>query len=325
MAIKPRMRKNPRPSMTLSRPIQHYSTATAKVGFFHHALRAVRYPGTLFESRGLLWNFARRDLLSRFRGSSLGVFWVLVQPLFMFAVYFAVFGILFAPRGSLDSGPDPFFAIYLFSGILAFGWINEGTAASMASITTNNNLVKKVRFPCELLPLVPVIVGGAVYLVGCCVLITAGLILGQVSLGWHTLWWPVLFVLILGFVCGLGLLLSAANVFVRDISHLYRIVSMAWFFLTPNFWPISDMRAQLGDVGLGWFVDLLMWNPAVPFVLAQRQVFGVGHTQPLAKQALDFPHSLTEHLLMALGWTLFALFVGYGFFKSRRHKFADLV
>ena len=306
--------------------VQHYSVATAKTGFLHHALRLPEFPRTLVRSRELLWNFARRDLLARFRGSLLGVLWVLVHPLFLFSVYFAVFGILFAPATKLAAdGPDPQFAIYLFSGIVSFSWITESLGTGMAAIVGNANLVKKVRFPCELLPLVPPLVGGVVYVVGCVVLLVAGLIAGRAEIGPAIAFWPLLVLIHLGFICGLGMFLAAVNVFIRDVSHLWRVFAQAWFFLTPIFWELDLIREKLGAVGLGSLADLLLLNPASPIVLAQRQVFGIGQDLPPELLAARYPYSLTTNLMMGGMWAVFFMFVGYGFFSSRRHKFADLV
>lgn len=304
---------------------EHYDVATAQTGWLYHALRVGGYAKTISTSSSLLWNFLRRDLLGRFRGSFGGFFWVLVQPLFLFCVYFAVFGILFAPRASLDSGPDPFFAVYLFAGIIMFTAISEGVTSGLTAVTGNANLVKKVRFPCELLPIVPVLVAAVVYAVGCVVLVIMGLAFDKVNLSFKLLLWPVLVVIMIGMTTGIGLLLAAANVFVRDIQHLFRVITMAWFFLTPNFWQFDMLEDKFSTVGMGWIETALLFNPATPLVLANRQVFGMGDDATPELYAEVFPMTLTENLLAGLAWAVFFLFVGYGLFKSRRHKFADLV
>ncbi len=305
--------------------IQHYSAENARTSLLHHAVRVGDYPAMLVRRHSLLWNFFRRDLLGRFKGSALGIFWVLIQPVFMFCVYFAIFGILFAPRDDPAGGPNPAFAMYLFAGILSFGAINESTSTALGSILGSANLVKKVKFPCEMLPLVPVLVSMVVYIVGCGVLLIAGLAFGEVRIGLDFLWWPVLIVVQLVFATGVGLLLAGANVFLRDIGHLYRIFATAWFFLTPNFWRLDMVESTFSGVGAGWVANALLFNPALPMVLAQRQVFGIGHTWSDELYAGAFPFSLPVNIALSFAWAAFALVLGYGFFKSRRHKFADLV
>ncbi|MCA8943107.1 MAG: ABC transporter permease [Planctomycetes bacterium] len=302
---------------------EHYSAETANTSLLHYAARTPEYARTLRERRSLLWNFVHRDLLGRFKGSLFGVFWVLIQPIFLFVVYFAIFGILFAPR--LEEGPDKLFALYMFSGILIFTAIQEATNASLTSIVNNANLVKKVKFPCELMPLVPAIVAAAVLVVGCLVLVVAGLLIGGLVFDARLLYFPVLIVAFVGMTGGMGLLLAGANVFVRDIAHLYRIFTSAWFFLSPIFWRLDQVESKFSEIGMGWLSYALMLNPAFPIVMAQRQVFGIGDSLPPAEYAADFPWSLTTNVLVSLAWAVFFLVVGYGFFKSRRHKFADLV
>ena len=311
--------------MTITQQVHHYSVAHAKRGFLQHALPAYRYPADVWRSRVLLWNFFRRSLLGRFRGSLGGVLWVLVHPIFQFLVYFAVFGILFAPRDELQGGPDAVFAVYLFAGILVFGTITESTTSGLSSILGNGNLVKKVAFPCELLPLTPVLVATIVYVVGCVVLMAVGLATGVVSPGWSLLAWPVLVVCLVVFCTGFAMLLAAANVFVRDIAHIWNILSLAWFFMSPVFWRLSRITDKFDDFGVPWAVDLLVLNPAYNLLLAQRQVFGIGWSLPPAEYLEWFPHSLGHNLMCGAAWSVVMFVVGYGFFMSRKHKFADLV
>ena len=306
-------------------PVHSYSAETAPRGFFAHAW-PFGYPRRAWEGRILLWNFLRRDLLGRFKNSLGGVFWVMVHPIFQFLVYYVIFGLLF-DRGNVPGQPDGFFAVYLFSAIVAFSWITENASRGMNAITSNANLVRKVVFPCELLPLTPVLVAGVVYLVSCLVLLVVGLITGNVVIGLHFLAWPVLVALLLVFGAGLAMLLATANLLFRDVQHLWGIFQMAWFFLTPNVWDVPMIRDKLAKVGYEGAVDLMVLNPAYCFVMAQRQIFGVGDR--LVEGGLVysdyFPLSLGQNLLGCTVWALLMLFLGYGFFMSRKRKFADLV
>ncbi|MCB9890573.1 MAG: ABC transporter permease [Planctomycetes bacterium] len=308
--------------MTVSHDFVHsYDTATAKHGFWQYAFQWPRYFSQVVRSRALFWNFARRELLSRFRGSAGGIFWVLIQPIFQFAIYFFVFGFLFEHR-TQTGGPSTDFAIYLFSGILIFNTLMEGTTQAMQSVVSSSNLVKKVAFPCELLPLSPVIVSQTVYLVGCVVLLTAGLITGDIVLSAKILAWPLVFLCALVMSTGIGLLLAATNVFARDIAHLYRIVAQAWFFMTPIFWPL-DLVAQK-VTGAPWILNIMLLNPAYPVTMAARQVIGLPESIPPSAARL-VPMTLTGNLIAAAIWASVLFVVGYGFFMSRKHKFADLV
>lgn len=318
--------------------VNHYSASTPKKGVLGYAMRAGAYAPLLWKSRVLAWNFFRRELLGRFRGSFLGVFWVLLQPAFQFLTYFAVFGILFARSSEL---PKVDFAIYLFAGIVFFSSVVEGTNTAMRSILANANLVKKVAFPCEVLPLTPTLVAAVVYLVGSLVLLIAGLVAAgflaanadagaaspPLEIGFSIFALPILLCLHIIFVVGLGLFLAATNVFARDTSYLYAIFTQAWFFLSPNFWTTSLIYGTAKDYGLSESTAnlLMMLNPMFPFLMAQRQVFGVGANLSPQKYAQIFPTTLGENLLMAATWAIAIFVIGYGFFMSRKRKFADLV
>ncbi|MHC5064357.1 MAG: ABC transporter permease [Planctomycetota bacterium] len=311
----------------------HYSASAPKKGVLGYAMRAPGYVPLLWKSRVLVWNFFRRELLGRFRGSFLGVFWVLLQPAFQFLIYFSVFGILFA-RSSTLSQVD--FAIYLFAGIVFFTSVVEGTSTAMRSILANGNLVKKVAFPCEVLPLTPALIAAVVYLVGSVVLLLAGLGASffiaadsspPLQVGLSILALPILLCLQVMFVVGLGMFLAATNVFARDTSYLYSIFTQAWFFLSPNFWTTDLIYGTAERYGISESTAniLMLLNPMFPFLMAQRQIFGVGTGLSSEMYASYFPTSLGENLLMALAWASLSMVLGYGFFMSRKRKFADLV
>lgn len=298
----------------------YYSAEQSRAGWLRAARGLMGYPGSIWRHRGLVWNFARRELLGRFRGSFLGIFWVLVHPLFLFAIYYAVFGYLFGNAKLPDGSPDPTFAVYLFAGILAWTAFFEGTQRACTTIVENGNLVKKVAFPCELLPVHLTLVAMAVYLVGAAVLIGVGTLFGAVRPGASLLLWPAVLVVHFFFTLGFGLLLAAVYVFIRDTHHLYGVLSTAWFFASPIFWHPRFMEDKLGP-GLAGVLTL---NPTYPLIQAHRQVLGVGYDTAGPFGSL-VPEPLTQNLAAAGAWALGFMVVGYGFFMSRRHKFADLV
>lgn len=296
-----------------------YSAEAARHTFVRGMLPVLHYPRLLFEHRYLVQNFFRRELLGRFRGSLLGMVWVLVHPIFLFTIYYLVFGYLFGPKIDPAIGPDPHFAIYLFSGVIAFTSLNEGLTRSCTSVCDNGNLVKKVAFPSELLPVHSILIAQMVYLVGAVVCVAVGTWYGVLQPSWTLLLLPIVLLVQFVFTLGVGLLLATLQVFVRDTSHLWGILVTAWMFLTPVFWFPSQLEEKLG----GSLGTILSWNPAYPLLQAHRIALGaVDVDLPGAVVRLG---SIGEHLLHAGGWALLFLFLGHGVFFSRRHKFADLV
>jgi lipopolysaccharide transport system permease protein len=160
-----------------------YSAETARHTVLASLLPVAGYPLMIWRHRYLVHNFFRRDLLGRFRGSSLGLFWVLVHPIVMFVVYYLVFGYLFG-NPKTGNAPTPDYALYLFSGVIAFTALNEGITRSCTCVVDNGNLVKKVAFPSELLPVPLIMVSLVVYLVGALVCVCVGLTYGVLAPGW---------------------------------------------------------------------------------------------------------------------------------------------
>ena len=306
-----------------------------------HVLPLFGYPKVIAGNTTLIANFFRRDLMGRFRGSFLGLFWVLVQPIFMFAIYFMVFGFLFAPKGQSGMASVEF-AVYLFGGIIAFSAFSESTTRSCNCVLENGNLVKKVRFPCELLPVSNILVSLIVYCVGAMVMVTVGLLVGQVTIGAHMLALPLVCLVQFCMCLGFGLLLATLQVLIRDTVHLYTIAQQAWFFLSPVFWPYSMIQGKLLDHGLGHWAWLIEANPLYGLVQSHRLAlgFGVEHTQmqrfkmsasgehlPLVdgQPVTEALPGLWYNLGLASAWSALFLLVGYSFFMSRKSKFSDLV
>jgi lipopolysaccharide transport system permease protein len=280
----------------------------------------------IWRHRYLVHNFFRRELLGRFRGSALGLLWVLVHPMFMFAVYYLVFGYLFG-NTKTGTAPTPEYALYLFSGVIAFTALAEGTTRSCTCVVDNGNLVKKVAFPSQLLPVPLVLVSLTVYAVGALVCLVVGVAYGVLSPGWSLLLLPVVLLIQFVMTLGIGLFLANAFVFSRDANHLWGIFSAAWMFLTPVFWYPHALEGAIADFIKGLFA----WNPAYPLLQAHRLVLGAGPVK-YTKEVDGVPvemwsdfGNLGDHLLHASLWALVFLFLGYAVFMSRRHKYADLV
>ncbi|MBL9077507.1 MAG: ABC transporter permease [Planctomycetes bacterium] len=301
--------------------VRHYDAATAPRGFLRHLRPIVDYPAQIWRNRFMVQNFLRRDLMGRFHGSFLGVYWLLGQPLFQFVVYFFVFGLLF---GNTKTGqlPDAHFAVFLFSGVIVFHALVESTSQSCTIVVDNGNLVKKVAFPSEVLLVHVSAVSLVIYLVGAVVLVIAGLVAGVLQPGWSMLALPLVLLVQFVMMLGLGLLLSSLNVFIRDVSQLWRIATMAWMFLTPVFWEPAMMAGRFP----AWVTVVLFdANPAYPLLQAHRAALGVtGASHDLGTWGQPIGDLWTA-LGCSTAWAIGFLVVGYGVFMSRKHKFADLI
>ncbi len=256
--------------------------------------------------------FTTRELLSRFHGSALGIGWVLIHPLFLFGVYYFVFGTIMG-RGA--GGNKLEFALYLFTGMFAFHSVAGATNGSLSSVVSNGNLVRKVAFPCELLPLIPVLVETVVMLVGLAAGVAVGIAAGILKPGWELALLPWFLVILIGFSTGLGLLLSNLNVFWRDVRHIYQIITTAWFFVSPCFWTPDFLEKSVP----AWARAPMNVNPLYHLLIAERQIFG------FREASLGLAGSVVANLLIASGWAIAALVIGYGAFMTNKHQYADLI
>jgi lipopolysaccharide transport system permease protein len=297
--------------MTLART---YDAERRDRGVLAHVLPLLGYPAVIWRNRYMVQNFFRRDLMGRFHGSFLGAWWMLVQPVFLFAVYYLIFGLLYGPR--TGGGPDVSFAIYLFSGVIVFHALIEASTTSCSIIVANGNLVKKVAFPSEVLPVPVAMTSLVLYFVGAVVCVACGLGFGVLGVGWSLLGVPLVMAVQFVFVLGLGLFLANANVFIRDISQLWRIISTAWMFLSPVFWYPSMLTERLGDSVLPQL--LFHCNPAFPLIQAHRLALG-GENPEIGLTGF------WGHLGIAAAWALGFLILGYSTFVSSKHKYADVV
>ena len=290
-----------------------FDSKTRAKGILGHFGELLGYPTKIWRNRYMVQNFFRRDLLSRFHGSMLGAWWMLIQPLFMFGVYYMVFGKLF-DRGA---GATIEYALYLFSGVVLFHALVEAITTTCGIVVANGNLVKKVAFPSEVLPIHVGFISLVIYFVGATVCIVTSAISGHWMPGLELLALPLVMIVQFVMVIGMGLLLGNANVFVRDVSQLWRIFGMAWMFLTPVFWVPSMLYEALGSDSI--IPGIMMnANPAYSLVMAQRiALFG---EQP-DYGMVDLWGNLGQAALWAIGF----LVVGFTTFVANKHKHADIV
>lgn len=292
--------------------VRTYDTEDRAAGVGTRLRALLGFPQLVWQNRNMVANFFQRDLMGRFHGSLLGAWWMLVQPLFMFAVYYVIFGLLYR-RG--DGAPVEF-ALYMFSGVVSFHALNEALSTSCSVVVSNGNLVKKVAFPSEVLPIPSAMVSMILYLVGAVVVAAIGVATGKFVPGLQLLFLPVVMALQFVLTLGLGLFLANANVFIRDVQQVWRIFSMAWFFLSPVFWHPAMMHELIGDPALTSLA--FHANPAFSLLMAQRIALG-GEFPALG--ITDF----WGHIGALAIWAFAALVVGHVTFTANKHKHADIV
>ncbi|MEP6852822.1 MAG: ABC transporter permease [bacterium] len=215
----------------------------------------------------LLGNLVRKELKIKYKDSVLGLLWSLLLPLVQLLVYWFVIG------NFLAAGTIPYYGVFIFAGLAVWTLFAEIVSTATTSIVYNAGLVKKVYFPRELFPLAATGAALVNFLFQLAILVAAVVLAGIGSGHWpdpSKAALPVLALLALVvFATGLGLLLAAANVHLRDIQHLIAIVLMMWFWLTPIIYSVS----RVGEKLPGPVYDLYLLNPMASVVFAFQEFF----------------------------------------------------
>jgi ABC-2 type transport system permease protein len=267
----------------------------------------------IFQHRELLWLLTRRDLQVRYRGSALGFLWTLIRPLVLLATYYLILGqVLGAARG-VDN-----FGIYVFSGLTIYMLFSEGIAAAAGSIVSNGGLVKKVYVPREIFPLAAV--GGAVFMVGMQLIVLVAAIVFTRS--WPDPFGLLYFVpsvaLILIYVLALGLLLSALNVYLRDVQYLTDLLLMLMLWGSPIVYSWQMVAQLLERFDLpAWLLDIYTNNPLTLAVLGFHRALWSGGT------AADYPPDLALRMGIAAAAGLLLLVGAHFAFQRMQRNMAQ--
>ncbi len=257
----------------------------------------------VWRHRALVAELAKREFSGRYRGSFGGLAWSFAQPLFLLAVYTVAFGVILRARWGFSGGTGDY-ALMVFAGLIVFNAFAECFNGAPTLIASNPNYVKKVVFPLEVLPwvasftaLVHALIGIAVWLAGYAILYGAPRASAAL--------FPVVLFAFFPLLLGVGWLLAALGVVVRDIGQLTGLLSHALLFLTPIFYGIDAVPPALQRV--------LLANPLTFVVEQLRLVLFFGGMPDLRGLAVYFT------LSCLFAWLSLAVF------RRLRPRFAELV
>ena len=263
----------------------------------------ISYFKKLIAYRELLFSLTKKELKVKYRGSVLGFFWSLLNPVLMMLVYSFVFSMI------LRQGIQEF-AIFLLCALLPYNFFSNSVNYGSGSIISNANLVKKIYFPKEIIPLSIVLSNLINFLLE---LIVLFIVLSIFKYKFYTYLYllPVIILVQLFFVSGISMLISALNVFFRDLQHLISILMLVWFFATPIIYPLSMVPER--------FQFWMQLNPMAVFATYYRNIF----------YFVKYPEGLYwpdfKIILICLTVTFLFFFVGYFAFKKLELRFAEEV
>jgi ABC-2 type transport system permease protein len=278
----------------------------------------------LWARRELLLGLITSDIRIKYKNSTLGLFWSMVSPAITLGVYFLVFG-LFLKNGY------PNFVIYLFSGLIVWNLFQNSINTATGVIVDRAALVKKVSFPREILALSNVGAAVVYFVVQLFVLIIFVSAVGHAPAWKFILILPISFLSLYLFTCALAVVMSAVNVYLRDMKHLMEVLLQLWFWMTPIVYSYSHAIAPfLQRHGITWVYFL---NPVTLIVMTFQRVFYVN----TIVHSTIAPHPIIEVLptwsfdkflilnAALLGFAIVAIFVGEAIFGRLEGDFESVL
>lgn len=259
---------------------------------------------SLSKNRQLIWQMTKRDVVGRYRGSILGLTWSFFNPLIMLTVYTFVFSVAFKARWHTGSDSKTEFALALFVGMIAHGLVSECINRAPTLIISNANYVKKVIFPIDILPWMAM--GTTIFhtlislTVWCLFYISV-----NHFFHWTALFLPLIFLPLILFSMGLAWFLASLGVYLRDISQITGVFSTMLMFLSPVFYPVSNLPEK--------YQVFLYANPLTFIIEQARDVLLWG----------KLPN--WQSLGIAMFVSLLVAWLGFAWFQKTRRGFADVL
>lgn len=261
----------------------------------HNLARLLRY-------RGLIQSLVARELKARYRGSVLGFFWSFINPLLLLLVYSFVFKNIMPSEWK---GISDHYELFLFCGLLPWTWFSSSLLESSGVLISGGNLIKKVLFPAEILPIVTVLANMVHFFFGLTILALFLIWFQRLPDLDGLIWFPVAILVQLILTLGCALILSALTVHFRDVRDILGNLMTFWFFATPIIYPWS----QVPDL-----MPVLNYNPFTHLAITYQEILyfegPVGHS----------------YWLLVLGAiSIVWFFFGYFIFDRLRDTFAEEV
>ncbi len=262
----------------------------------------------LYKYRVLIQNLVSRELKARYRGTVLGFLWSFVNPFLLMVIYTIVFGLIIGPRDPAFGGSPWKYALFLFCGVLPWTWFAASSIESANVLMVQGNLIKKVMFPVEILPVVVVISNFVHFLFGLPILFLFVPILGK-EYTFFLLFLPLVIVVQFVFSLGFSFLVSSLTVHFRDIKDILTNMLTFWFFATPIIYTealLADRNSKI----LNLWMDL---NPMTHIMRGYQNTIFFGEMIRWKKLGITFLVSIIF------------LFIGYYVFDKLRDSFPEEV
>ncbi len=270
--------------------------AGPRPGFFAGTVQSVR---DILAQRELLDMLIRRELKARYKDSSLGFLWSLLKPLALLLIYYVAIGKFL---GAARDIPD--FAVFIYTGLTAWTLFSEIITGGTSTIVTNAGLIKKVYLPREVFPLS--VVGSAMFnfAIQLVILVGATVAVGAIPTGGRWIYFVLALAVLVVFATAWAFLLSAVNVYLRDVQYLVEIALMILFWASPI---VYSWGLTVGKIP-GWAETLYLANPMTLVILGFQETFWVSGDGQLRPENMAGRLGLTLVVSIAFLWLCQRLF-----------------
>lgn len=249
----------------------------------------------IYNYRELLKTNVKKEIRGRYKNSILGVMWSFLNPLLQLAVYAVIFGALLA-------GGDPTYHIYICVALIPWTYFTTAISQSSFTIIGNGDIIKKVYFPREILP-ISVVTSGAVNFIISTIIILVFLFVAGLGISKYILFYPVILFIQYLLLVGIAFIVSSITVYFRDLEHIIGVILMAAFYGTPIVYKLEQLPANLQV--------LMQLNPMTHLINAYRDIFYY--------QQMPSIKALGILLAIAVALTI----IGYFIFKKLQKGFAE--
>lgn len=244
----------------------------------------------------MIFSLIRKELRGRYKGSVLGFLWTFLNPLLQLIVYTIVFSVLF------PTNIDKYY-IFLFVGLVPWLFFNTSLVGGSTSIVSQENLIKKIYFPRQVLP-IAYVTSAFVNMLLTFIVIFAVLLLSGYGINFGALWaLPIVMLVEYLLALGIAMLTSALTVYFRDLEYILGIVAMCWMYLTPILYEIEIIPEE--------YRNLIYFNPMTGVILCYRNIL-------YDRQLPDF-----HNIALALGMGVLFLLIGFGVFGKLQKRFVE--
>jgi lipopolysaccharide transport system permease protein len=252
----------------------------------------------LYQFRGLLWVWSFREIRIRYKQSVLGGIWAVLQPLSTMLIFTLIFG--FFVQVPTDGIPYP---IFFYSALLPWTFFSSSVASAVPSLINNLNLVTKIYFPREILPIGAIMAAFVDFLIAALLFVVL-IVIYQIPITISILWLPILLVMQILLTCGIAFLGAALIVSYRDLRFIIPLALQIWMYLSPVVYPLSLVPDR--------FRFVYMLNPMAGIIDSYRRIL-------LGKMPQ------WEYLVFEMVIIIALFFLGYLVFKRKEALFADVI